>query len=130
MGLKGSAANTWATMTFRRDVTNLTFFEMEEMLMIRFFQQHSLYTLWGQWTSLKQGLHKTSQAYYDRVKDLLDQKDLPEQWAAIALIAGIREPLRTRFYDSLPGENDRSLTLDEVSLRFVLFEETRSAMHR
>ena len=78
MGLKGSAANAWATMTFRRDVAAISFGEMEELLMKKFFQQHSLYTLWGQWTSLRQGPHETGQAYCDRVKNLLDQEDLPE----------------------------------------------------
>ena len=66
-GLKGSAANAWATMTFRQDVSTLSFLDMEDMLMKKFFQQHSLYTLWGRWTSLRQGLHETSQAYCDRV---------------------------------------------------------------
>ena len=49
------------------------------MLLKAAYQKHSVYSLWGQWTSLKQGSSESSQKYCDRVRDLASQKEMPSK---------------------------------------------------
>ena len=46
-----------------------------------------------------------------------------------ALLKGIRDPLRARFYSQFKEREERSLSLDEVAHRYVWFEMTQSFLH-
>ena len=127
-GLKGAAATSWAALTYSMDLSSMTLKEMGDLLMRHFYQKYSMLALWGRWAGLQQHPSETAQAYSERVKQLLGQEEFPDRWAAAAFIAGIKEPIRTRFYKTLPADRDRSFTLDEVSQLFVRFELTQSTL--
>ena len=122
--MEDEAATTWGALIYLRKHTSVTFKEMGEMFLQQAYQKHTAYALWGQWTMLRQIHGKSGQKYCDRVRDLQAQESMPDLWAVSALIRGLREPLRTRFYESLTEGEDRTLSLDEAARRFVRFEMT------
>ena len=125
-GLEDEAARIWGGLVYLRAESITTLKEMGEVLLQYNRQKHSMYALWGLWAALKQNPGESSQKYCDRVRDLQAQESLPDHWAVAALIRGIREPLRNRFYDTLRTKDDRTLSLDEVARLFVRFELTQS----
>ena len=127
-GLKGAASTAWSALSYGLDLETMTLEQMGEVLMKHFFQKHSMLALWGKWANLRQGASEDSQEYADRAKELLGQENLPDHWASAAFLAGIKESLRTRFYKSLPTENDRSFTLEDISQLLVRFELTQSTL--
>ena len=102
-GLEDEAAKAWGGLVYLRDDTVTTVNEIGEMLLRYNRKKHSMYSLWGLWAALRQGPGESAQTYCDRVRDLQAQEKLHDRWAVAAMIRGIREPLRTRFYDTLQG---------------------------
>ena len=72
---------------------------MGEILLRQAYRKHSIFSLWSQWTGLKQLPGESSQKYCNRARDLQSQESISDKWAVAALLKGIREPMRVRFYN-------------------------------
>ena len=128
--LEGDAASAWDAFAYLRQRESISFKEIGKELLKKAYQKYSVYSLWGQWTALRQGPTESSQKYYDQVRDLASQEEMPSKWAVAALIRGLREPLRSHFYDQFEEGEDRSISLDDAACRFMQYEATQSYLQR
>ena len=121
--LEGEAAAVWESRLNVRCDGAPTLFEMKETFLQRHREWHSVHSLWGAWTELKQYHGESALKYSARARDLKTRKDLPDHWAAAAFVHGIPEPNRSQIRRLLIDRDDPALTLDGVGNLLVKYEE-------